>query len=151
MWIVDVRAKIWDFSNVRTQKWVRPKCPWNVISLLFMYFNLVKFSKNLQNFLKRRPRRRFGRFTPENLKPLQSNPPPSGRNPAIETPLGGSETPLYLVLTPKPYFMCFNAFQSKMNLGGPWPQGGPFWVSKVHIFGLFEYQKYKFSAPKAPF
>ena len=75
MWIVDVRAKIWDFSNVRTQKWVRPKCPWNVISLLFMYFNLVKFSKNLQNFLKRRLRRRFGRFAPENPETLQSKPP----------------------------------------------------------------------------
>ena len=55
-----------------------------------MYFNLVKFSKNLQNFLKWRLQRRFGRFAPENPKTLQSTPP-SGRNPAIETPLGGRD------------------------------------------------------------
>ena len=59
----------------KAQKWIRPNCPWNVISLLFMYFNLVKFSKNLQNFLKRRLRRRFGRFAPENPETLQSKPP----------------------------------------------------------------------------
>ena len=67
--------------------------------MLFEYINLVKFSKNLQNFLKRRLRRRLGRFAPENPKTLQSKPPPSGRNPAIEPPpLRGAETPLYLVL-----------------------------------------------------
>ena len=91
MWIFDVRVKI--FSSVLTQKWVRLKCPWNVISLLFMYNNLVKFSKNLQNFQKRRLRRRFGRFAPENPKTLQSKPP-SGRNPAIETPPQGVRDPI---------------------------------------------------------
>ena len=96
MLIFGVRAKIWDFFDVRTQKWVRPKCHWIAIYALFEYINLVKFSKNPQNFLKRRLQCRFGRFAPENLKTLQSNPH-SGRNPAIETPLRGSEIPLYLV------------------------------------------------------
>ena len=86
MLILNVRAKMWDFFNVRTQKWVRPKCHWNVIFVLSKYMNLVKFSINLQNLLKRRLRCRFGRFAPENPKTLQSNPPPSARNPAIDPP-----------------------------------------------------------------
>ena len=47
-----------------------------------MYINLVRFSKNLQNFLKRRF---FGRVPPEN--PILCNrSPPLAQNPAIETP-----------------------------------------------------------------
>ena len=89
MLIFDVRAKIWDFFNIRTQKWVRPKCHWNAILLLFEYINFVKFSKNLQHFLKRR-------YAPENPKTLQSTPRgPKSCNP---TPLRGSKTPLYLML-----------------------------------------------------
>ena len=57
MKVFDVRVKISDFFNVRTQKWVRPKCPWNAILVFFEYTNLVKFLKNLQNFLKRMLRR----------------------------------------------------------------------------------------------
>ena len=78
MSIFGVRAKIWDFLNVRAQKWVRPKCYWNAILQLFEYINLVKFSKNLQNFLKWRLRCRLGCFAPENPETLQSNPPPQG-------------------------------------------------------------------------
>ena len=82
--IFNLRQKIWDFSNVWTQKWVRPKCHCNAILVLFEYVNLVKISKNLQKILKRRFRRRFERFAPENWKPC-NRPPPSGQNPAIET------------------------------------------------------------------
>ena len=55
------------------------------------------FFCNFQDFLKRRLRRRFGRFAPENPKTCNRNPP-SSRNLAIEPPHGGSETPLFLVL-----------------------------------------------------
>ena len=46
--------------------------------------DLVKFLKTLQNFQKRRLRRCFGRFAPENPKTLQLMP--SGQNPAIDPP-----------------------------------------------------------------
>ena len=98
MLILNVGSKILDFLNVRTQKWVRQNCPWNVIIVLFMYINLVEFSKNIENFLKRCLRRHFECFAPENPKTLQSTPPPSAQNATIEIPLrGGVETPLYLV------------------------------------------------------
>ena len=58
--------------------------------------DLVKFLKNLQNFLKRCLRRRFGRFSPENPKTLHLKPT-SAKNAAIEPPQGG-EPSLYLVL-----------------------------------------------------
>ena len=70
------------------------KCNFRV----FRYIHLVKFLKNLQNFLKRRLWLPFGRFAPENSKTLQSKSPPLGRNPAINPPLRGVEPPLYLVL-----------------------------------------------------
>ena len=53
---------------------------------------MVKFLKNLQNFLKRRLRRRFGRFAPENPKTLQSKPPLGPKSCNRNPPLGGSET-----------------------------------------------------------
>ena len=42
-----------------------------------IYINLVKFSKNLQNFLKRRLRRRLGHFAPENSVTFQNFSAPS--------------------------------------------------------------------------
>ena len=119
MLILNVRAKIWDFFNVRTQKWVLPKCHWNAILILFEYINLVKFSKNLQNFIKRRLRQRFGRFAPEHPKILQCNPP---RAEILQSkpPLRGSETPLYLVL----------GRQKGLGRGLMHPWSVPFWTSK---------------------
>ena len=76
MLICNVREKIWDFLNVRTQKGVRPKCLWNAILVLFEHFNLAKFSKNLRNFL----------------------PPPPRSDILPTTPLRMVKTPLYLVL-----------------------------------------------------
>ena len=140
MLIFDVREKIWDFLNVRTQKWVRPKCHWNAILVLFEYINLVKFSKNLQNFLKRRLRRRLGRFAPENPKTLQSKPPPLGpkscnRNP----PLGGSETPLYLVLGRQE-----GLGRGLMHPWSIWPpcQITNFWPRMMYLTSKFIYEKF---------
>ena len=86
MLILNVRAKIWDFFNVQTQKWVRPKRHWNAILVLFEYINLVKCSKKILNFVKWRLRRRTLRArkseNPEFEVPL------SARNPAIDPPQG---------------------------------------------------------------
>ena len=49
-WFWTSGRKNWDFFSIRTQKWVRPKCHWNEILVLFEYINLVNFLKNHQNF-----------------------------------------------------------------------------------------------------
>ena len=108
-----------------------------------MYFNLVKFSKNLQNFLKRRLRRRFGRFAPENPKTLQSNPP-SGRNPAIETPPQGVRDPIISsAWTPIRARMGSRASLDGTPLEGDPPKGGGGdFFEKGHIFGAEGAEKF---------
>ena len=72
MLIFNVRAKIWDFLNVWTQKLVRQKCPWNGTLVLFEYINLVKSSK-------------FPKTVPSALRARESE------NSTMETPPLGSK------------------------------------------------------------
>ena len=109
-WNVDFESlgEILRFLSVRKQKWVRMKSHWNAI-LVVIEFIVAKFSKNLQIFLTRRLRLRFRRFTLENPKTLQSNPPNNFTQPHLWSspprpeilqstpPLWGVETPLYPV------------------------------------------------------
>ena len=75
------------------------------ISTSKMASNCILSAFFAQNFKKKSKISKNGAFgaisgasRPKIRKPCNRNPPSSGRNPAIETPLRGSETPLYLVI-----------------------------------------------------
>ena len=89
MLIFDVRPKIWDFFNVRTQKWVRPKCHGNTILVLFNYINLVKVFKKSSKFSKTAPPSPFRALRARKSENPAIEPPPSALNPAIERPPQG--------------------------------------------------------------
>ena len=97
MLILNVRAEIWDFLNVRTQKWVRMKWHQNAISVLFLVHWFGEILENSSKFSKTAPSAPFRALRSQKsetpainfprAKFLQSNAPSQG---------GGGSKPHYI-------------------------------------------------------